>query len=63
MDGHIVHFDMIGGLAVGFFGFPGDEVIGLGESLGAGFMIVVHGITPWLNGFAEKVTVGIRLVF
>jgi len=41
MDSDIVQFDMIGDLAIGFFGLPGDEVLGLGDSVCAGFVTVI----------------------
>jgi len=44
VNGDVVQFDVIGGLAIGFFGAPGHEVLGLGKGLGAGVLVVVaHG--------------------
>jgi hypothetical protein len=38
---------MVGHFAIRFFGTPGDEVLGLGDGLGLGF-IVTHGNSPWV---------------
>lgn len=41
MHGDVVHFDMVGDFAIGFFGFPCEEVFSLGEGAGFGFIAVV----------------------
>lgn len=50
VDGDVVHFNVIRDFAIGFLGFPGEEVFGLCEGAGAGFVfIVTHDIL--LGGF------------
>ena len=41
MHGDVVHFDMISDFTIGFFGFPCEEVFGLGEGAGFWFVTVV----------------------
>lgn len=48
MHGHIVEFDVISSLAIGFLGLPGQEVVGLGDGFGLRFIIItVHLISPF----------------
>lgn len=45
MHSDAAQFNVIGDFAIGFFGFPGDEVFCLGDGAGGGFVIfVAHGI-------------------
>ena len=37
VHGDIVEFQVIGGLAIRFFGFPGQVALGLGQGFGLGF--------------------------
>ena len=52
MDRHIIQFKVIGGLAIGFLGLPGQEVIGFGDGFCLWFnMIVTHLVSPFLIRF------------
>ena len=46
MNGDVVQFNMIGDFAIGFFRFPGDEVLGLCDGIGAGFVIYCSWDSP-----------------
>jgi len=41
MNGHVIKFNVPGCLAIRFFGFPRQEVLGLSDGLGGGFVIIV----------------------
>ena len=41
MYGYVVQFDVVGDFAIRFLGFPGEEVFGLCDGAGMGFVVIV----------------------